>query len=64
MSGTKYERQAPLPGRQTVALFPQETIRDPASAWIATAFHDMPDDDPALLAALRSVASRGDPSTD
>jgi predicted ATP-grasp superfamily ATP-dependent carboligase len=35
----------------TVALFPQEWMRDPASPYLANAFHDVPWDDPALIRA-------------
>jgi predicted ATP-grasp superfamily ATP-dependent carboligase len=48
----------PLPGRaraiagETVALFPQEWRRDPASAYLTDIHHDVPWDDPALLKAL------------
>jgi hypothetical protein len=33
----------------TVALFPQEWMRDPASPYLTAAFHDVPWDDPALI---------------
>jgi hypothetical protein len=36
---------------ETIALFPQEWQRDPDSPYLATAFHDAPWDDPALLRA-------------
>ena len=38
--------------RKQIALFPQEYGRDPASPWLETAFHDIPADDPGLVAAL------------
>jgi len=34
-----------------IALFPQEWTRDPASAYLKTAYHDVPHDDPAILPA-------------
>ncbi|MGD0191189.1 MAG: hypothetical protein ABSD74_10650 [Rhizomicrobium sp.] len=41
----------------TVAIFPREWQRDPASPWLRAAHHDVPWDDPAvLLASLRGVA--------
>ena len=43
-------RRAPV-SADTVALFPQEWRRDPASPWLAAAHHDVPWDDPALLSA-------------
>lgn len=36
----------------TVALFPQEWRRDPASPWLRSAYLDAPWDDPAVLRAL------------
>jgi len=36
----------------TVALFPQEWIRDPASSDISGSYHDVPWDDPLLVQAL------------
>lgn len=45
----------------TVALFPSEWARDPNSPYLTEAFHDVPDDDPALLQALQaSVGFRAD----
>jgi hypothetical protein len=35
-----------------IALFPQEWLRDPKSPHLASAYHDVPWDDPALLHAL------------
>jgi hypothetical protein len=39
--------QAPLP--DTIALFPAEWKRDPASRYIASGFHDVPWEEPALI---------------
>jgi len=40
----------------TVAIFPREWQRDPASPWLRSAHHDVPWDDPAvLLASLRGA---------
>ncbi len=39
----------PATGRSEIALFPREWLRDPASAWLRTAFHDVPWDDPAVV---------------
>jgi hypothetical protein len=40
----------------TVAIFPREWQRDPASPWLRSAHHDVPWDDPAvLLGALRGA---------
>jgi len=49
--GPPYEsRQSPKPW--TVALFPQEMIRDPASAMLREAYHDVPWDDEGLIESL------------
>jgi hypothetical protein len=37
-----------------VALFPNEKKRDPQSPFLKEAFHDVPYDDPALMASLDS----------
>jgi hypothetical protein len=38
-----------------VAHFPQETWRDPNSPYLASAFHDIPSDDPDLLNCLKQI---------
>ena len=40
--------------RQSVALYPQELLRDPSGAGIEGCWHDRPDDEPELLAALQA----------
>lgn len=53
-------------GNNTIALFPQEWTRDPASPFLQTAYHDVPWDEPELLRACvnrsrqqnRSLAER------
>ena len=48
----------------TVAIFPREWQRDPASPWLRSAHHDVPWDDPAvLLASLRGTRSFKWPAT-
>jgi len=43
-----------------IALFPQEWIRNPASAFLRSAFHDVPWKEPALIrACVRSRRNRG-----
>jgi hypothetical protein len=39
-------------GERTVAFFPQEWRRDPASEPLRSAFHDVPWDDPGLFVAM------------
>lgn len=40
------------------ALFPQEVLRDPESEWLTKAVHDVPEDDPPLVAAYGEYAER------
>ncbi|HVY18654.1 MAG TPA: ATP-grasp domain-containing protein [Bauldia sp.] len=42
----------PQPASDLIALFPQEWMRDPASPYLTTAFHDVPWDDPSVLTAV------------
>lgn len=53
-------RPAPkLTEDKTIALFPQEWIRDPASAFLQSAYHDVPWDRPELIrACVRSRRKR------
>lgn len=51
-------RSAAISG-DLVALFPQEWLRDPTSAWFARAHHDVPWDDPALIEACLAPARKG-----
>lgn len=46
-------------GNDLVALFPQEWSRDPASAWLHAAHHDVPWDDPALVRFCIGETDRG-----
>jgi hypothetical protein len=43
--------------RDVIALFPQEWLRDPASPFLATAFHDVPWDQPGLIRACLREAN-------
>lgn len=40
---------------QRVALFPQELKRDPSGAGLADCWHDIPEDEPDLVAAMQSI---------
>jgi hypothetical protein len=42
---------------ETIALFPQEWNRDPASSLIRSAYHDVPWDSPTLVRACISEPS-------
>jgi hypothetical protein len=41
----------PVTDKARIALFPREWLRDPASPWLAQAFHDVPWDDPDVVRA-------------
>lgn len=51
LSGVAYERQVQADYPETVALFPNEWLRDPHSRYLTHGHHDVPWDDPALLKA-------------
>lgn len=51
LSGVAYERQMLADHPETVALFPNEWLRDPHSAYLTQGYHDVPWDDPRLLKA-------------
>ena len=52
LSGVTYQRRPVPDGHQTVALFPNEWLRDSQSPYLLQAYHDVPWDDPLLLKAL------------
>lgn len=52
LTGAPATAAAPM-REAVVALFPSELERDPHSRWFASAYHDVPWDEPALLAAWR-----------
>lgn len=47
-------RAAPYLERDTIALFPQESWRDPASAFLSSAYHDVPWQAPEFIDAYRA----------
>jgi biotin carboxylase len=51
VTGTPVHPRAVVTTKETIALFPQEWQRDPASSLIATAYHDVPWDVPMLVRA-------------
>jgi glutathione synthase/RimK-type ligase-like ATP-grasp enzyme len=53
-------REAPrLTDSSTIALFPQESIRDPNSSFLKTGFHDIPSNEPELIRACLHQAHKG-----
>ncbi len=51
LSGVAYERQVLAEHPETIALFPNEWLRDPHSQYLTQGYHDVPWDDPRLLKA-------------
>jgi hypothetical protein len=51
LSGAAPEPSLKLTEKDTIALFPQEWMRDPASPYLQTGYHDVPWDEPELLRA-------------
>jgi hypothetical protein len=49
-------------GKPTIALFPREWLRDPASPWLTEAFHDVPWDDPEVVRACVQAAPAAAPA--
>jgi hypothetical protein len=51
MSGIAVQPRPKVTEKDTIALFPQEWERDPASAFLCSAYHDVPWDEPELIRA-------------
>ncbi|MBA2590637.1 MAG: hypothetical protein H0U98_18655 [Alphaproteobacteria bacterium] len=50
-AGLPARTRPPVTDASEIALFPREWLRDPASPWLARAFHDVPWDDPKVVRA-------------
>lgn len=50
-AGGRVRARPAVTGKAQIALFPQELSRDSHSPWLETAYHDLPQDDPGLMAA-------------
>ena len=48
--------RAPATASENIALFPREWLRDPSSAWLKTAFHDVPWEDAGVVRACAQTA--------
>jgi formate-dependent phosphoribosylglycinamide formyltransferase (GAR transformylase) len=57
MSGEAVQEARKVTENETIALFPQEWIRDPASEFLRSGYHDIPWEEPDLVRAC--VRSRG-----
>lgn len=49
LSGDRVNEAPKVTEKDTIALFPQEWLRDPASEFLKCAYHDVPWDEPALV---------------
>ena len=54
ITGTSAEPAQPVTSKDTIALFPQEWKRDPASSFLLSAYHDVPWAEPELVRACAS----------
>ncbi len=54
LSGTPLRTAPKVTENDTIALFPQEWLRDPASMFLTSGYHDVPWDEPELLRACVS----------
>jgi hypothetical protein len=55
-AGLPFHSRAPVTGKDEIAIFPREWLRDPASPWLKTAYHDVPWDDPEVVRACVRTA--------
>jgi len=60
VSGQPIRPAAKITNDDTFALFPQEWIRDPASAFLQAAYHDVPWDKPELIRACVRARKKQD----
>ena len=60
VSGKAVQAAPKVTENDTIALFPQEWMRDPESAFLSSAYHDVPWEEPELLrACLRECGKKG-----
>jgi biotin carboxylase len=58
MSGSPVQLAPPVTDNDVITLFPQEWMRDPASALIQSGYHDVPWEEPELVRACVHYAQR------
>jgi hypothetical protein len=55
-AGLPSRSRAPMTDKDEIAIFPREWLRDPASPWLKSAYHDVPWDDPEVVRACVRTA--------
>jgi Carbamoyl-phosphate synthase L chain, ATP binding domain len=60
-SGEPFEAAPKVTENDTVALFPQEWMRDPSSSFLVSGYHDVPWEEPELLRACLRRRSKQNP---
>jgi antitoxin (DNA-binding transcriptional repressor) of toxin-antitoxin stability system len=55
-AGLPSHPRAPMTDKDEIAIFPREWLRDPASPWLKSAYHDVPWDDPEVVRACVRTA--------
>jgi hypothetical protein len=60
-SGEPFEAAPKVTENDTVALFPQEWMRDPSSSFLVSGYHDVPWEEPELLRACLRRRSKQSP---
>jgi Carbamoyl-phosphate synthase L chain, ATP binding domain len=64
VSGRRVQPAAKATDNETIALFPQEWIRDPSSSFLSSGYHDVPWNEPELLLdCIRYAMSQREAST-
>jgi hypothetical protein len=58
VSGEPFQAAPKATEKDTIALFPQEWMRDPASAFLTSGYHDVPWEEPELLRACVRKAQK------
>jgi hypothetical protein len=63
LTGKSIEPAPAITSNDTIALFPQEWKRDPASSFLQSAYHDVPQSEPELVSACVNQARKGSHSS-
>jgi hypothetical protein len=61
LTGNPLRESSGITKNDTIALFPQEWIRDASSPYLGSAYHDVPWEEPELIRACIETRPRGNP---